>query len=363
VSAQIRIAYTLVCYDAANSGVYKKILDQVEEWKKSGHLVQLFVITDKQSLVEWQKIDPFVIALYDAGFARNLINRVKIVQLAAKSSPSVIYVRDSFPMWLRKSSAPIVIEIQSLVGPELWLRSKSRYLVFKTFARYIYSRVSGAIYVTEELSQKNELQLIPSIPKISIGNGINLNRIQPLPPRSPIKPALFFIGSPNQPWHGVNELVKFAKQNQDVEIDVVGNLADCPTPNIRFHGILNYDEYRAIAARCIAGVGTLNLSAKNMTEDSSLKVREYLALGLPVIVKYRDRDLDSFQEFVLQLPSDGRHLSDFSMEIRAFLKVWETRRVLASQIFNLDISAKEESRLRFFEKVITEYNREMVKEN
>lgn len=358
----MRIAYTLVSFDAVNSGVYKKILDQVAAWKNSGHLVQLFVITDKESLTQWQEIDPFVVALYDASFARNLINRVRIVQLAAKSSPSIIYVRDSFPIWLRVFSAPIVIEIQSLVGPELWLRSKSRYLVFKAFAKYIYSRVSGAIYVTDELSQKNEFQINPSIPKISIGNGINLNRIHPLPPRPPIKPALFFIGSPNQPWHGVNELVEFAKQNQDVEIDVVGNLAVNLTPNIRFHGILDYDEYRAIAAKCIAGVGTLNLSAKNMTEDSSLKVREYLALGLPVIVKYKDLDLDSYQEFVLRLPSDGRHLSDFSTEIRAYLKTWESRRVLPSQIFNLDVSVKEEIRLRFFEKVIAEYNREIVKE-
>ena len=363
MSAQIRIAYTLVCYDATKSGVYRKISDQVAAWKTLGHSVQLFVITDKESLVEWQKIDPFVIAFYDAGFARNLINRVRIVQLATKSSPSVIYVRDSFPMWLRKSSVPIVLEIQSLVGPELRLRSKSRYLIFKTLVKSIYSRVSGAIYVTHELLQKNEFRIGPMVPKIAIGNGVNLSLVKTLPTRLDVKPALFFIGSPNQKWHGIEELVEFATLNPDIQLEIVGDVAESTAPNITFHGVLSANEYRTVAAKCVAGVGTLNLSAKRMTEASPLKVREYLALGLPVIIKYKDADLDSSEDYVLQLPSDGRRLSEFSAEVRLFLDKWSNKRVSPSQVMQIDVATKELIRLRFFEKVITEHNREIVKEN
>ena len=357
----MRIAYTLVCYDAANSGVYRKILDQVTAWKASGHSVQLFVITDKESLLEWQKIDPSVVALFDAGLVRNLINRATVLRLAAESSPSIIYLRDSFPIWLRKTSLPIVLEIQSLVGQELRLRSKSRYLVFRLLARLIYSRICGAVFVTNELREKNEFKLSSSIAKITIGNGINFARITPLPERPEAKPAIFFVGTPNQPWHGISELIEFAKLNPDIRVEVVGSTGQPPTPNIRFHGILSPDEYYEIATKCIAGIGSMNLSVNMMTEASPLKVREYLALGLPVVIKFKDVDLSPSDDYVLQLPFDGRQLSDFSREVRLFLDEWSNKRVSASQVVKIDVATKEEIRLRFFEKVIAERNREIVK--
>ena len=39
-----KIAYALACYDSVNSGVYKKILDQLTAWKSAGHSGQIFVI-------------------------------------------------------------------------------------------------------------------------------------------------------------------------------------------------------------------------------------------------------------------------------------------------------------------------------
>jgi glycosyltransferase involved in cell wall biosynthesis len=178
-----------------------------------------------------------------------------------------------------------------------------------------------------------------------------------------VKPALFFVGSPNQKWHGVEELVEFATLNPDIQVEIVGDTADVKLSNITFHGVLSPEEYRTIAAKCIAGVGTLNLSAKKMFEASPLKVREYLAMGLPVIIKYKDVDLDSSEDYVLELPSDGRKLSHFSREVRLFLDEWSNKRVSSSQVVKIDVATKEEIRLRFFKKVIAKRNREIVKEN
>ena len=358
MSSQMRIAYVLVCYDAASSGVYKKIQDQVTAWKSAGHSVQLFVITDRESVSEWRKLDASVITLTDTNFVKKYLNRLRILKLADQPTTSIIYLRDSFPIWLPRTSTPTAIEVQSLVGQELKLRSKGRYLFFKLLKKPLYSRVSGAVYVTEELWHKNEFQVRLKIPKIAIGNGIDFDRITSLPPRPNSKPTLFFVGSPSQPWHGVQELVEFAKLNPDIQVEVVGENAESPTSNIVFHGFLRPEEYRLVATRCIAGVGTLNLSVKNMTEASPLKVREYLALGLPVILKYKDVDLDSSEEYVLQLPNDGRRLSEFSAEIRSFLEQWSAKRVLRSQIANIDVSAKEQIRLGFFEKIVSQHAKE-----
>lgn len=353
-----KIAYTLVCYDAKHSGVFKKILDQVTVWKSLGHSVQLYVITDEESKNQWQEIDSNCVVLIDRTIISKIVNRFKLVSLAAQSLPTLIYVRDNFPLRIPRLKTPTILEVQSLVGPELKMRSKARYAAFLVLRKFLYRHHAGAIFVTHELMVRNEFKLPRKTPRIAIGNAIDLSRFTVLPPRPNLNPALFFVGSPNQPWHGVSELVEFASLNPDIQVEVVGENADSPTPNIHFHGFLNSDDYRTIATRCIAGVGTLNLAAKNMSEASPLKVREYLALGLPVILKYNDSDLDSTKEYVLQLPNDGRPLSDFSAEIRSFLEEWSAKRVLSPQIINLDVSIKEEIRLGFFETVISQRAKE-----
>ena len=348
-----KIAYALVCYNAANSGVYKKILDQVTAWKSAGYAVRIFVITDENSRPLWEKIDPTAVILIDSNPLVKLLNRLRILRLASKSQPSIIYLRDSFPIWLPVTSAPIVVEIQSLVGQELTLRSRKKYLAFSILKKVMYSRISGAIYVTRELMNTNEVQLRQHIPKIAIGNGINLSRIKSLPVRSQEKPALFFVGSPNQPWHGVQELVEFGNSNSDVDIHIVGTDGVNIEPNIFFHGTLNETQYQLIASRCQAGVGSLKLSTNQMREASPLKVREYLAFGLPVILKYRDTDLSSGEDYILEIPPDPQLLSDFSLEIHVFLQKWSAQRVPRERIQHLDVSAKEQVRIGFFEVVLS----------
>jgi hypothetical protein len=347
-----KIAYALVCYDAANSGVYKKIFDQVNAWKIGGHLVQIFVITDEKSKALWQKIDPSAIILIDSNFLVKLLNRVRILRFASKSQPSLIYLRDSFPIFLPKTSTPIIIEIQSLVGQELKLRGRFKHQMFSILKQAIYSRVSAAVYVTNELMNKNEFKLHRQVPKITIGNGIDLGSVEQLPHRIKGRPALFFVGSPNQPWHGIEQLIEFGISNPDIDIHIVGELIKVSQPNLYFYGNLNRESYKTIATKCIAGVGTLNLALKSMEEASPLKVREYLALGLPVISRYKDTDLEASQDYILELPSNSRPLTDFSKEIRAFLDEWSEKRVSREQIQHLDVRTKEKIRIGFLEEIL-----------
>ena len=354
------IAYALVCYDAKHSGVFKKILDQVTLWRSLGHTVQLFVISDEESQILWKEIDKNCVILIDSTLKSKICNRFKLISLAAISAPSVIYLRDQFPLRIPRVRTPIIIEVQSLVGQELRIRSKLRYTIFTLLKRMHYRNLAGAIFVTSELMQLNESRFHSKIPKMTIGNSINLSRITALPPQPGIKPALFFICTLNQAWQGISELVEFARANPDIQVEIVGASEESTAPNVTFHGFLNLEDYWSVAAKCVAGVGPLNSSVKKMTESSSLKVREYLALGLPVVLKYRDTDLESKDNFVLQLPCDGRQLSDFSTEIRSFLEDWTHKRVRRSQILHLDATIKEDIRLRFFEIVINQFTNEKL---
>ena len=91
-----------------------------------------------------------------------------------------------------------------------------------------------------------------------------------------------------------------------------------------------------------------------MKEASPLKVREYLALGLPVIIKYHDSDFLGPKPYILQLPNDGRPLKDFATELNDFLSLWADSRVPRSEITHLDVSTKEKIRLEFLQTVLDE---------
>lgn len=347
-----RIAYVVTSFDASRSGVYNKILDQVTYWKSSGYLVQLFVITDEKSVIFWQNIDSSAVILLDRNQIDRFRNRFKIIQLAFETNPSIIYLRDSFPIRIPRKLIPVVIEVQSLVGQELIIRSRLKYHFFKLTKKYLYSRIDGAIYVTRELLNVNEFEINDEIPKTTISNGVNLSRIKSLPQRKEDKPGLFFVGNPNQSWNGIAELIEFAEKNTDISIHIVGETGETSLSNVFFYGLLTPIEYRSIADKCIAGVGTLNLKIKKMQEASPLKVREYLALGLPVILKYHDTDLNARNPYVLQLPPDGRPLAAFESEIRLFLQEWAKKRVSNLEILDLDVANKESSRLEFFEEIM-----------
>jgi hypothetical protein len=349
---QKKIAYILLSYDAHHSGVYNKILDQISFWRSSGYIVQLFVITDLGSVEKWKSIDEQAVVLTDSNFLKKLCNRINVAKLAIATRPTMIYLRDSFPIRIPKSKIPVIVEIQSLMGQELRNRSWIRYFLFTILKKPTYANISGAVFVTQELLKINELQLSNHIPKIEIGNSINLERITPLPSRRDEQQGLFFVGSPNQPWHGVLELIDFARDNPEINVHIVGQIGEKTVSNLYFYGKLDADGYRTVADKCIAGVGSLNLKLNKMNQASSLKVREYLALGLPVILKYQDSDLDGADPFVLQLPNDGRSLTDFSAEIKAFLDRWATKRVPRSEIFKVDVQTKEVIRLEFMEEVL-----------
>ena len=122
-----------------------------------------------------------------------------------------------------------------------------------------------------------------------------------------------------------------------------------------FHGQLAVEQYSKIARNCNLAFGTLNQQVTGMNEASPLKVREYLALGLPVVIRYIDTDFHGNHSFILNLPFDNRRLVDFKDEIFKFSSDWQNKRVSNFEVEPF-ISAKnkENQRIRFFERILSQ---------
>jgi glycosyltransferase involved in cell wall biosynthesis len=344
---QIKVVYAFICFDANSSGVYWKIKDQVSIWKNENLDVQLVIITDLKSSELWLDIDPKALLIFDNGILSKIKSRFKLLRLAIQQEPDILYFRDNFPINIPKASAPIVIEVQSLVKNELRARSFLRYIGFNLCKNFYYRNLTAAVFVSRELQRINEISLKTSQKFHISANGINLERFEQLPFISE-SIELIFIGHPNQPWHGIEDILELAANLSHLKFHIVGYDNKQVPDNVCTYKELKRSEYIELAKQCTLGISTLGLNVKGMSEASPLKSREYLALGLPIISRYEDTDFPEGRDFILRLPSDNRQISDFASEIETFANNWKGRRVGRNEISNIDVNAKERSRLDFF---------------
>lgn len=108
-------------------------------------------------------------------------------------------------------------------------------------------------------------------------------------------------------WHGLDLLVDSLEKadisNQAVTIHLIGNLSKeqenelCNNKHFVIHGHLNGNSYFNVLSKCDVALGSLALYRQNMTEGSTLKVRDMLASGIPVYSTHIDTQLKKNSEF------------------------------------------------------------------
>ena len=92
-----------------------------------------------------------------------------------------------------------------------------------------------------------------------------------------------------------------------------------------------------------------------MEEASVLKVREYLAAGLPVIVPYTDTAFmdDDLPDWILQVPNEPGSLLASKQKISDFVKVMNGRRIPLQEVSPYVGSERwETQRVDFMESVL-----------
>src|SRR5207247_9128294 len=173
------------------------------------------------------------------------------------------------------------------------------------------------------------------------------------PAPAPDRARVAFLGSARQAWHGLDKIAWLAGQLPDVDFDVVGYddvrlreaLGPSTPDNLHARGILARAEYEPILAACDLAIGTLALHRKNMHEACPLKVREYLAYGLPVVIGYEDTDLDGLDTwYLLRLPNVESNVRDHAGEIHSFLESVRGRRVPRGEVAGRIGSVEKERR-------------------
>lgn len=364
----LRLAYVLQMADmSGENGISKKILGQLETWRALGHECRWFQLNPFAEI--WPPLAkiPHASPRRGSSWGRIRASRALCREIAIWR-PDLIYFRYAYhasglPALFLKF--PCVAEINSDDQSEYPLTlGPLRNLYHRLTRRRVLSPIRGFVPVTRELSR---VATPFARPVEVIANAIPLATLQPLPPAPEGAPVeLVFMGSARTPWHGLERIGELARLFPDWQIHVIGDDASIwrtvsplsAPANLIFHGSQPRERYLPLLATATAALGTFGLYRKGMHEACPLKVREYLALGLPVIGACEDTDIPAAADYHLRLPNNASPLAPHRDAIAAFVERWRGRRVPRAAIAHINTDVKETRRLAFMGQILAEWRAE-----
>ena len=351
----MRIAYFAQVQSGSELGVFHKIAGQVGEWRRHGHEARVFLATAGDADAWRQRLGDAVVRRYDGPMSRELA-LAQLVLAAHRHSPDLLYFRFSLvhpPVLGLGVGVPTVIEVNTDDTHETALWGSARSLYNAATRDVVLRRADAMVFVTTELSTRAAFASFTRRRSV-ITNGIALDEYPELPVPAGAPPRLVFVGSAGQPWHGIDKLLTLAERRPRWQFDIVGSRDDSgrAPSNIIWHGALQRAAVLDVLALAHVGVGTLALHRNSLDEASTLKIREYLAVGLPVIYGYHDPDADGLGDLSLRIPNCESNVTDSLEAIDRFVEASVARRVPRSSIAHIDVSAKEQQRLELFQAVL-----------
>lgn len=367
----MRIAYPLVWNAFSSSGVLAKVENQAREWNAQGHEVRIFIITppgDGPLMIDPSITSPIVLPLPILRRHYYLSKISTVIAVGAlgkhlwKCQPNVIYHRSH--LWQSgiigrlPGATPYILELNTLAREEFRLLKQLG--AFQSLKEHwLLSGAAGLVAVSDEIAKHYACHGRPST---VVANGFPAARLESRPPPHNQRPQIIFVGTPDLPWHGVDKILRLAARLPEWDFHLVG-----PEPsefrcnglsNIHAHGYMRQAQIANLYRSMDVGIGTLALHRKRMSEASPLKVREYVAYGLPVIAGYYDTDLSGC-DFFLDIGNTEDNVLEQEDNIRAFVAHWQGRAIDRTEVLKrIDSGAKEVQRLEFMAAVVdrTRYN-------
>lgn len=317
----MKITYIAKLSIEKSRGVSFKIRDQLAVWRGlEGEENVALILLDKPEAMSFefggnvQRIfEKTIVEKYF--FNKKLYNSLRLIK------PDVVYVRFSFfPIinLLHFAVNRMVLELNTRFEFEVErYRGSVKKMCLLWYYKMCCTLSFGLIAVTPECFPKKRRKR-----SAVVGNTIAVAKLKSPEFSERIQKSVVFIGSPGCSWHGVDKLLNIAADLQDYTFHVIGyevkdiyetiNLKELN--NVKFYGYLKDVDYFPILKKSFVAIGSLAMERNSMYYSSSLKNREYLSFGLPVIMQGEDISIRSL-DCVYSLPMDF-HVSSFSIALK-----------------------------------------------
>ncbi|HEX7860741.1 MAG TPA: hypothetical protein VF773_10470 [Verrucomicrobiae bacterium] len=326
------------------SSIWRKALMQAAELRKLGARAKIFSFSGKGTD---QLPDHVHLPLNGGGwFAKERQLAALIDKMRVEGITAAYLRRELWHPCYRKlmSSIATVAEVNSDERAEFKLTMSLPRRVYATLTAGHWRKFpSGYACVTNDLTA-----CIPKDKEFAvISNGI-LNAVQ-VPPASTEKPHIVFSATGEYAWHGKDKFVAMARLFPEWDFSFIGDLSDelrQQTPaNLKIHGRLPAAEADRLLLSGNIGVGTLAFHRMGMKEASILKVRSYMAAGLPTIIAYKDTDFSNGFDFICEISNTEDNIVRDKEKIRSFVLANYKRRIPWEQV--KFASESEKARLRY----------------
>jgi glycosyltransferase involved in cell wall biosynthesis len=286
------------------------------------------------------------------GGAFRIVRRISAEarSLVHELSPDVVYIRP-FPLaWvfllrhLPHQGVPFVYELNTFTAAEYG--SKGQQLKGRLYERFDAVSIRnavGIVTVTEELAAWAHGISGVRKPTLVAGNGVDVDQVPAAPVGArenvrnrltvPSDTVVLAMAGFASPWHGFDRAIAMlAYLGPNSELWLIG--ADSPGGSNRVSAVahemgvgsrvrvfprLDAPGLAEVLAAADIGLGPLAFDRNGMTEAQPIKVRMYLASGLPVLYNHVDPKLNGALPFLSYVPStEPRDLAAGVAKLREF---------------------------------------------
>lgn len=195
-----------------------------------------------------------------------------------------------------------------------WRGKAAAHLESKT-GRFSAKHAKMILGVTQEIADYQCTTHDIQKPAEPFPNGVDTDAVSLLEDkRDPRQLNAVFICGTFSDWHGLDKLItavdnyKPATNALPLTLHLIGKMTEKQILMLsetkrrrqvfKIYGLLDTDDYISILAKADIGITSLALERKGLAEASTLKVREMLAMGLPVYSGHRDIALPANKPFV-----------------------------------------------------------------
>jgi glycosyltransferase involved in cell wall biosynthesis len=323
-----------------NLGVANKVRAQAQALSSTNVRVDLYfpgaskifrneeVVAEFSARKLWARLNYYL--FFYLYLARQLRGLSFVYMRYQRSSPLLIWVLGR----IRKHNPGVRIFVELPSYPydteQITLRDKLQGWVDRASRHFLRWHVDHIVTFSRQ-------KTIFGIPTLCTDNGVDVDRLEPLPVAGNDGP-LRLLGLANLSfWHGYDRVIaglaEYAKSggSKPVVFDIIGVgnelerlKADVRRhgleSQVRFWGVLQGGELTKAMAGCHIGISSIGMHRLNV-DTSNLKSREFCARGLPFVIAYEDRDFDADLPFVFRAPA-----SEAPVDIGALVTFYEQLR-------------------------------------
>jgi hypothetical protein len=272
----MKVAIAVADSNYRHPGIRRRISTSVEVFKKRECKVDVFPLSSKflgKNLGWFASAYPFEISDYDVVIQRSV--------LLARSMKSSIVETHAF------SERHV-----SLLHPES-IKDGLRVIWEQKIFNPVHES-EGLFYVTSEIERLDDLRY----PSLVVGNpslDTDLFTSKRFPASRRVGMSIANLAS----WSGIDIFIELALSQPSftfvilmpVELKLRKRLLGGLPRNVQLVSAVNYLEYVAELKTWSHAVGPLALERKGLTEAAPLKVRDYVSLGIPTFIRYKDTNL------------------------------------------------------------------------